>query len=287
MDAELHVIRTTPEVQVTTGRWTPPTGTLGRILDDTRRRVDVLRTRDAELASAATAAERSPSLTAALGGPLVGVIAEVKRRSPSKGTINDAISSAAQAAAFASGGAKAISVLTEPSFFGGSEADLRQAREVVDLPLLRKDFHVDPVQLVEARALGAAAVLLIARALEPFLFLLLFTAARDLGLEALVEVRNEAELDRALSLGARLIGVNSRDLETLEVDRSLHRRLMPRIPADCIAVAESGIASPADVLEAAQAGADAVLVGSAISASSDPAQFVRGLTGVAKVSRNG
>jgi indole-3-glycerol phosphate synthase len=210
------------------------------------------------------------------------VIAEVKRRSPSKGDINPSIDAPALAALYEAGGASAVSVLTEPHHFGGSNADLETVRSRVSIPLLKKDFHVDAVQLLEARVLGASAALLIARAIEPSRLSDLVEQATDVGLETLVEVRSDAELDAALAAGARVVGVNCRDLETLEVDADVARRLIRRIPARLVAVWESGISRPDDVEGAAAAGADAVLVGSAISASADPREAVRRLAAIAR-----
>lgn len=221
----------------------------------------------------------------ALRAGTVAVVAEVKRRSPSKGEINRTIAARGQALAYAAGGAAALSILTEPDHFGGSAADLEEARRAVSLPLLKKDFHIREVQLLEARALGASAVLLIARALSPARLRDLARLAADLGLETLVEVRDDRELAEALSVRASMIGVNNRDLETLQIEPSTCDRLIPLIPHDRIAVAESGIHSRADVERYAAAGADAVLVGSSISASADPAGAVRALTGVAAVAR--
>jgi indole-3-glycerol phosphate synthase len=208
----------------------------------------------------------------------VRVIAEVKRRSPSKGDINPGLEAAAQAALYEEGGAAAVSVLTEPHHFGGSNADLESTRKRVFIPLLKKDFHIDGVQLLEARTLGAAAALLIARAIEPTRLGDLVGEANAVNLETLVEVRSDAELEAALAAGARVIGVNCRNLETLEVDPDVARRLIRRIPASVVAIWESGIASVQDVEAAAAAGADAVLVGSAISGASDPRSAVRQLT---------
>jgi indole-3-glycerol phosphate synthase len=215
------------------------------------------------------------------------VIAEVKRRSPSRGEINSGLSAAAQAASYAEGGAAAVSVLTEPRHFGGSGDDLVAARESVRLPLLKKDFHIDAIQLLEARALGASGVLLIARALEPRRLAALVGEACALELDPMVEVRTEPELDVALSTSALVIGVNARDLETLAVDFALAERLLPLVPADRIAVAESGVSSSDDVRRVAAYGADAVLVGSAVSAAADPSAAVRALTGVARSPRAG
>jgi len=246
------------------------------------QRVAALRTRQHALEAALADAPPPLPFREALRGASVRVIAEVKRRSPSKGTINASLDAPTQAAAYALGGAAAISVLTEPTHFGGSNADLQAVRARVSIPVLKKDFHVDAVQLLEARVLGASAALLIARAIEPAALASLVAYAEGLGLETLVEVRSDDELDRALDAGARVIGVNCRDLETLAVDASVADRLVARIPSEAIAIWESGIASAADMQRAATAGADAVLVGSAVSAAVDPAAAVRALASTAR-----
>jgi indole-3-glycerol phosphate synthase len=234
---------------------------------------------------AAGLAPSRPSFIEALTRDAVAVIAEIKRRSPSKGAIRESISAEAQARAFERGGAAAISILTEPAHFGGSLADLEIARDHAFIPLLRKDFHSDPIQLFEARASGASAALLIARALSPARLGEMMSVADDLSLEPLVEVRTDAELMLALELGARVIGINSRDLETLDVDAGVPERLLPLVPTGVIAVAESGIASMDDVVVRARWGADAVLIGSVLSASDDPEVAVRALTGVPRSPR--
>ena len=208
------------------------------------------------------------------------MIAEVKRRSPSRGDINAQLDPAARAREYERGGAAAISVLTEPAHFAGSEADLVQVRAAVDLPLLRKDFIIDETQIVEARAWGASAVLLIARALPEAELLSLAEAARAWEVEPLIEVRTDEELDAALHAKARAVGVNSRNLETLEVDARAVDRLLPRVPSDVIAIAESGMQTVADVERAAQVGADAVLIGSSLSSAVDAESALRALTGV-------
>jgi indole-3-glycerol phosphate synthase len=237
----------------------------------------------------AAAARPNPNgrFLAALGRTDVAVIAEVKRRSPSAGEINGALQAGDRAAAYAAGGAAALSVLTEPGRFGGSGDDIRAAHARVGIPILRKDFIVDTVQLVEARALGAAAALLIVRALDQPHLVALVEAARALGLEPLLEVRDARELARALAAGARVIGVNSRDLETLQVDAETVARVIPTVPRGVIAVAESGLRDAADVERAALVGADAVLVGSALSAATDPVGAVAALTGVSRHVRGG
>jgi indole-3-glycerol phosphate synthase len=196
--------------------------------------------------------------------------------------INPSMNVADQAAAYEKGGARGISVLTEPTRFSGSNDDLTTARTATTLPLLRKDFHVEVVQLFEAKALGAAAALVIVRAVDPKRLRELVDASREIALELVVEVRDEAELELALSLGVSIIGVNNRDLETLEIDANTSARLVPLIPRSIIAIAESGVSSATDVAALAAAGADAVLVGSAISASREPETAVRALTGIAR-----
>ncbi len=223
-----------------------------------------------------------PSFRDALAGTSLAVIAEVKRRSPSRGRLNDAMDAPSRARLYEAGGASALSVLTEPAEFAGSVDDLVAVRHVVSCPLLRKDFHVDPVQLFEARSRGASAALLIVRALGPDDTRILADAAREAGVEPLFEIRDEAELSVALDAGARVIGVNRRNLETLDLEPDVLALLLPLIPRDCLAVAESGIATRADVEEVASLGADAVLVGSALSVSTDPQGAVTALCGVSR-----
>ena len=265
--------------------WTAPGGVLGSLVADAERRAAALAADESVLRDLLGAAAPVPSMAAGLLTASVGVIAEVKRRSPSKGAIRPAISTERQVAAYESGGAAALSILTEPDRFGGSPRDLVAARAGSTLPLLRKDFMVASLQLVEARALGASAVLLIARALAPGRLRDMAAEAVSLGLETLVEVRDESELADALSVRATMIGVNNRDLETLAIDGATSERLIPLIPADRIAIAESGIQGRADVERFAECGADAVLVGSSLSASEDPAAAVRTLVGVRRHGR--
>ncbi|MFT4081337.1 MAG: indole-3-glycerol phosphate synthase TrpC [Nocardioides sp.] len=208
------------------------------------------------------------------------VIAEVKRKSPSKGALADIPDPAALAGAYAAGGAAAISVLTEGRRFGGSLEDLRAVRARVDVPLLRKDFIVDSYQLLEARAAGADLALLIVAALGDDQLRRLHDEARALGLTVLVETHDEAEIERAVDLGAELIGVNARNLKTLTVDADLFARLAPLIPEQCVKVAESGIFTRGDVQRFVTQGARAVLVGEALVKDGDPAAAVRGFTGL-------
>ena len=233
----------------------------------------------------ARARPAGPDFVTAVRGEHVKVIAEVKRRSPSRGEINTQLNCALRARQYELGGAAAISVLTEPAHFGGSEQDLVAVRAAVQLPLLRKDFIIDEIQIVEARAWGASAVLLIARALPPDELAALAKAARQWRMEPLVEVRIGQELEAALAAGARVVGVNSRNLETLAVDTEVIDRLLPTLPADIVGIAESGMATRADVERAAQSGADAVLVGSALSSAPDPEAAVRTLAAVRRRGR--
>jgi indole-3-glycerol phosphate synthase len=260
--------------------WTPPGGTLGELTDEAHSRAATLRSFAAELERRAASAPKPPSLARALARKDVAVIAEVKRSSPSKGVINAGILIDEQLRAYEDGGAAAISILTEPTRFSGSNEDLENARAIASIPLLKKDFHVDPLQIIEARALGASAALVIARAVGPNQMRVLLETARAVGLETLVEVRDEAELNLALQLGAQIIGVNNRNLETLEIDPTTSSRLIPLIPRGVIAVAESGVKSVDDVRALGHVGADAVLVGSSLSGSPTPEDSVRSLTGV-------
>ncbi|WP_460406403.1 indole-3-glycerol phosphate synthase TrpC [Actinophytocola sediminis] len=207
---------------------------------------------------------------AALRGSGIGVIAEVKRRSPSKGDLASIADPAALAKDYADAGARVISVLTEQRRFGGSLADFDAVRAVVDVPLLRKDFVVGPYQVHEARMHGADLVLLIVAALEQNALVSLLDRVESLGMTALVEVHTAEEADRALEAGASVIGINARDLHTLEVDREAFGRLAPGLPFEVLKIAESGIRGPGDLMTHAGAGADAVLVGESLVASPDP-----------------
>ena len=192
-----------------------------------------------------------------------------------------------QARRYQAGGAAAISVLTEPEKFGGSDDDIVRATSVSTIPILKKDFHVTESQLVNAAQLGVSAALVIVRSVEPVRLRALAAVANDLDLEIVYEVRNERELELALNLAATVVGVNNRDLETLEIDRDTVARVVPSIPPECLAIAESGYSSPESVADAAAAGADAVLIGSSLSASQDPETAVRKIAGVRRQSRHG
>lgn len=257
---------------------------MGLLVEQAYTRAEALESRSAEILGRLKDTGAAPGFAAALRGPEVAVISEIKRKSPSKGDINPGIAAREQALAYAQGGARALSVLTEPHRFGGKDEDI-EAAKASGLPLLKKDFHVSIIQLAQAKVLGASAALLIARAVSPEQLVDLAAAAHEYGVEALIEVRDESELETALRTGAKMIGVNNRNLETLEIDPDTFARLAPMIPPDRIAIYESGVKTIDDVKAAARAGADAVLVGSTVSAASDPAAAVRSLTGVPKVGR--
>lgn len=232
--------------------------------------LDVLKERAAHAAPAI-------DVVAALGGDDVAVIAEVKRRSPSKGELAEIADPAALAQDYEAGGAHCISVLTEERRFGGSLADLVAVRAAVDIPVLRKDFIVTSYQLWEARAAGADMVLLIVAGLDQSALVSLHERAQSLGMSVLVEVHDPEEVDRAIDAGARIIGVNARNLRTLEVDRETFLRVAPRIPGACLRVAESGIRDARDLICYAEAGADAVLVGESLVVGRDPRAAVHDL----------
>jgi indole-3-glycerol phosphate synthase len=214
---------------------------------------------------------------AALGGDRVSVIAEVKRSSPSKGALAAIADPAALAADYEAGGAHVISVLTERRKFGGSLEDLAAVRARVDIPILRKDFVLTSYQLWEARAHGADLALLMVVCLEQEALVSLIERAESIGLTPLVEVHTEDELDRAVAAGARVIGVNARNLKTLEVDRDVFAKIAPKIPDNVIKVAESGVRGPHDLLAYARVGADAVLVGESLVTGKDPRRAVEAL----------
>lgn len=270
--AELNDSRTGTEAQETSQQaWIPPSGTLGEL-------VRAMAVRPVE--SVANAGGSPGSFSAALRGEFVCVIAEIKRSSPSRGAIRPSLDAARQASTFAAGGASAISVLTEPSRFGGSIADIGRVSGVTNLPILKKDFHVSPKHLHQAKNLGASAALLIVRAISPETLRECMQAAADIGIEVLIEVHRESELELALELGAKIVGVNARNLETLEMNPKVHAELIPRIPVGVIAIAESGMSTCDDVQRAADLGADAVLIGSSLSQSDDPAGLLQSLTTV-------
>ena len=266
-------------------KWQPPKGVLADLVASARVRAEAL-VRAGVGGDVLHAGFPAPgAFVSALRRPTVGVIAEIKRRSPSKGTLNDELRAGLRSCEYERGGASAISVLTEPDRFGGCLADLTEVRKSVRIPPLRKDFIVHPIQLSEARSAGACAVLLIARALDPSLAAELAGVAGSLGLDVLYEVRDEEELAQAMDVRACAIGINTRNLETLEIDPTVGERLLRLVPPERVAVYESGIVTRADVERAASWGADAVLVGSSLSKVADGAAAVRALTGVRAVRR--
>lgn len=248
------------------------------ILSASRRRAEALPPL-AELRARAADAPPVRDLVAALTAPGLGVIAEVKRRSPSKGDLAVDLDPVVQVARYAAGGAAAVSVLTEPTFFLGRNDDLEAVRGSCSLPVLRKDFTVSVSQVWESRAIGADAVLLIVAALTDAELGSFLAEADDAGLAALVEVHTEPEAVRALAAGASLVGVNNRDLAAFEVDLGTAERLAPFFTG-CVRVAESGIGTPADAARMAAAGYDAVLVGESLVRSPDPVELLGRLRSV-------
>ena len=254
---------------------------LATIVAGTRRIVEVREQREPRAALEGRALTRRPragQLTAALSRTdRVNVIAECKRRSPSRGVLRASYDPAAIAAGYAAAGAAAISVLTEPTFFDGALEHLEAVRAAVGVPLLRKDFIVSEYQLLEARAAGADAVLLIVAALDIARLSELHGLAAALELEVLVEAHDAVELDRALSIGARIIGVNNRNLRTLEVDVHASDTLIARVPKDVIAVSESGLRTANDLQRLRALGYRAFLIGERFMTAEDPGRDLRGL----------
>ncbi|MFV0525565.1 MAG: indole-3-glycerol phosphate synthase TrpC [Acidimicrobiales bacterium] len=212
----------------------------------------------------------------------LGVISEIKRRSPSKGALADVVDPAERAGWYAKGGATALSVLTDEEFFGGSPADLASARGAVEVPVLRKDFTVAPADVCDARIMGADAVLLIVAALDDTELADLHALAVEVGLDVLVEAHDEAEIERALAVGATVVGVNQRDLVTFQVDHERAVRVADAIPAGVVRVAESGVRTVDDAVSLAAAGYDAVLVGETLMTADDPAATVAALRAVTR-----
>jgi indole-3-glycerol phosphate synthase len=238
-----------------------------------RQRVTPMR----DLRRAASDAPPCRDFTGALRAPGLSLIAEVKRASPSQGTIRNDLDPGALARTYAAHGAAALSVLTDGPFFHGSLDDLRAARAAVSLPVLRKDFILDPYQIYEARAAGADAVLLITAVLDGLTLTDLHTLAGMLGMAALVEVHNAEELERALAVEPAVVGINNRDLHTFEVQLETTERLRPHLPENVVVVAESGVQRAADAQRLDRAGVDAVLVGTALVSAPDPGRKVEAL----------
>ena len=252
---------------------------LDEIVATTRRRLPALVSRQAEVVDRAGSRPAPPSFRHALAAPGLAVIGELKRRSPSRGELDSSLDPPAQATRYAAGGAAAISVLTEPHYFSGSDDDLVAVTGAVPVPVLRKDFTVHPAQVWEARALGASAVLLIVAVLDRSELSELLAVASEAGLDALVEVHDEEEVEAALAAGAEIVGVNNRDLTDFTVDLATAERLAPRLAPARLTVAESGIFTGPDAARMREAGYDAVLVGEALVRAPDPAALVRELRG--------
>jgi indole-3-glycerol phosphate synthase len=253
-------------------------GFLTDVLDRLRRDLEEHPLDDIALMARVSAMPPAKDLEAALrAAEPPALIAEVKRASPSAGVIAEDVNPSVLARGYQAGGAAAVSVLTEPRHFQGSLADLQAVRSSVSIPVLRKDFLIHPAQVIEARASGADAVLLIVAALTDAQLGALLEAARDVGLAALVETHSDEDLDRAIESGARIIGVNARDLETLDVDVKGALARIGRVPDERISVLESGISTRANVDAALEAGASAILVGEALMRAEDPARAVRKL----------
>jgi indole-3-glycerol phosphate synthase len=263
---------------------------LDEILASKRDEVTVLRRPDVRdlLRTEALAAPAARDFAAALrpADGTLAVVAEIKRRSPSKGELAAQLDPAATARAYAEGGAACLSVLTDGPYFGGTVDDLHDARAACAVPVLRKDFVLDEIQVFETRAVGADAILLIVAAIpDDALLADLHELAAELGLTVLVETHDGAELERALAIGARVVGVNARDLGTFDEDLSVGERLASVIPPDVVAVAESAIRSRDDAARMASCGFDAVLVGELLVKSDDPTATVRELSSVERRGR--
>jgi len=258
---------------------------VGTYLDDIllwhRRRASADRRDQRELVEAARLVPGPRGFRSALrADPNLSVIAEIKRRSPSKGTLKSELDPAAVASQYATGGAACLSVLTDAEHFGGSAEDLRAARSVAGLPVIRKDFTIDPRDVCDARLMGADCVLLIASALSDSELREFHGLTLELGMDALVETYDEDEVNRALAAGATMIGVNQRDLFTFEVDQERAVRVGSAIPSGIVRVPESGVRNRADAQVLADAGYDAVLVGEALVTSIDPAAAIHDMRGV-------
>lgn len=247
------------------------------------RRDDALRRREAgaleSARAAASAAGPARDFAAALSAPGMSLIAEIKRASPSAGAINAGVDPLALARAYESAGASAISVLTEPEYFKGSLEDLRAVRGSVSIPVLRKDFLCDALHIWEARAAGADAVLLIVAALSQAELVALGDLAETLGMSTLVEVHDAEDMERARAAGARIIGINTRDLATLEVDPSVVKALRPLAPDGALIVGESGIKTRDDVAVLEAIACDAILVGETLMRAGDPSGAIAELLG--------
>lgn len=253
---------------------------LDQILSDARLRSETAAAQSGALVEAAARSKPARGFTEALARPGLSVIAEVKRRSPSRGVLAAGLDAVAQARIYEDAGATAVSVLTEPLHFDGSLDDLVAVQDAVAVPVLRKDFVLDPAQVFEARAVGADAVLLIVAALGADLLGRMIVAAAEVGIDALVEVHDREEAATAHAAGATLIGVNNRDLETFVTDLGVAEALASTVQANgIVTVAESGIRTPDDAGRMRSAGYDAILVGEALVVADDPAASLASLVG--------
>ena len=252
---------------------------LDNIISSVGRRLPTLKAHEEQLREAAGRLPPARDFTGALAVPGLSIIAEFKRASPSKGVINAGMEPAERAVAFETGGAAAMSVLTEPDHFMGNPEDLGAARTVMSLPVLRKDFTLDTAHIWEARTMGADAVLLIVAILDDALLARLLRTATEAGLTALVEVHSREEAARAMDAGATVVGVNNRDLRTFSVDLATAEQISPLLDGVEIRVAESGVKGPRDAARLRAAGYDALLVGEYLSRAADPAEAIAGLRG--------
>ena len=252
---------------------------LDSILTSVRNRLPALWRQEDQLRESAAGMPPPRDFARALAGPGLSIIAEFKRASPSKGIINAGMDPSERAASFEAGGASAMSVLTERDHFMGSSEDLRAARSATSLPALRKDFTLDAAHVWEARAMGADAVLLIVAILDDALLERLLRTAEEAGLAALVEVHGREEAIRALDAGARILGVNNRDLRTFNVDLATSEEIAPLLDGVDVRIAESGVTGPEDAARLRAAGYDALLVGEYLSRSANPAEAIAGLRG--------
>jgi len=251
---------------------------LSEILAAARNRASAAAGRYEEFRSRAAQAPPPRDFGTALAGTRLGVVAEIKRRSPSRGILAPALDPGRTAGAYAKGGAAAVSVLTEPDYFDGSLDDLIAVRRAVEMPVLRKDFLLDPSQVFQARAAGADAVLVIVAAVDDGRLVELVQAAEGADIVALVEVHDAQELERALTAGARLVGVNNRNLETFVTDLAVAEALAPAlVGTGVVSIAESGVSDPEGATRMAAAGYDAILVGEAAVTADDPAALIASL----------